>query len=381
MTSDRLAARIFVSMAMAKVRIRGAAMRRMLQVLHGPDGFLGSSDPCLKEALGGPPDAVTALIRFLGVGSREEACRSAARLAALGAGAVWEGDPGYPERLKEIPSPPPVLFFRSRLDAPLALFERPCVAVIGTRRPSPYGEEAATRFSRDLAREGAVVVSGLAYGIDTRAHEGALAGGGQTVAVLANGIDGVYPRENERLADRIAAEGAILTELPPGTAPKGNLFPARNRIISGLCDATAVVEASARSGTMITAGCALDQGRDVFAVPGSIFSERSDGTNQLLKEGAFVLTDVEDLLSRLPASRRLGLTAFVERTGSDCADEPEAWAPRILDILAGEPLDADGLALRLGVGIAEMSTSLAMLEFEGRIRRENGRYWKNRAVL
>ena len=375
MSAD-LAGAVLLSTLMARCRIRGTAAVRMAERLGGPEGFPDASDRALAEALGGPADAVEAMLRILGPGrGRDEAVRWADALSARGVVAAWIGGPGYPERLRTIAAPPPVLFVRSRTPGALALFDRACVAVIGTRQPTGYGEQAAVRLARDLAAQGAVVVSGLAAGIDTRAHEGALACGGATVAVLANGIDTVYPRENEGLAERIAASGAVVTELPPGTPPRANLFPARNRIISGLCDATAVVEAAARSGTMITAGCALDQGRDVFAVPGSIFSERSDGTNQLLKEGAFVLTDAEDLLGRLPASRRLGAMRFLDGgEGTGEGTGAPGLAERILRSIASDPQDADALSERLGSGIRETVETLSVLEMQGLARRVRGHY-------
>jgi len=371
----RLQALAFVSLMMARTRVRGVAFERMKKDLVNPEGFFAAQDKTLRELLGGPPEAVETLGRFLKDG-RDEALRAAGRLEKIGAGAVWQEDRDYPKRLYGIPGPPRVLFYLSEHTAPLSILDRPCVAVVGTREPTPYGEEAAFRLARDLARKDVVIVSGLAYGIDTKAHEGSLAGGGPTAAVMANGIDAVYPRENEGLAARIRANGILLSELPPGTPPRSNLFPARNRIISGLSDATAVVEAQARSGTMITAGCALDQGRDVFAVPGSIFSDRSDGTNQLLKEGAFVLTDCEDLLERLPSSLRLAGFEMA-RIGTGEGGEETGRASRIIAMLQSEALDADALARRLDLGIRQTSVVLGELELEGLIRKENGRYRAN----
>ena len=387
MTEKGLAARVWISTMLAKTKCGGATIKKRVSGEGGPEAFFDASERRLREAFNGPPDAVAAMDRFLDGGrSRGEALLSAKRLQAIGAGAAWHLDVDYPERLLHIPSTPPVLFYRSSLSSPLALLAEPSVAVIGTRQPSPYGEEAATRISRDLTLNGVLVVSGLAIGIDTCAHAGALDAGGQTVAVLANGIDGIYPRENGRLADRIVARGVLLSEMPPGTPPKANLFPARNRIISGLCDATAVIEAAARSGTMITAGCALDQGRDVFAVPGSIFNERSDGTNQLIKEGAYVLTGVEDILERLPSSRRIHrmLTDPEGPTGEEMGEEVEEsgrMAIRLMALLESEFLDADAISLRLGVGIRETTMLLLELELSGVVQKAKGRYHRGRRIL
>jgi DNA processing protein len=387
MTEQGLAARIWISAMMAKTKCGGASVKRMVSGAGGPDAFFETMERRLRESAEVPPEAAASLARFLDGGkSRTEALLVAKRLQTIGAGASWHLDADYPERLLHIPSSPPVLFYRSTLSKPLALLEEPSVAVIGTRQPSPYGEEVATRISRDLTLSGVLVVSGLALGIDTCAHAGALDAGGATVAVLANGIDGVYPRENGKLADRIVAHGVLLSEMPPGTPPKANFFPARNRIISGLCDATAVIEAAARSGTMITAGCALDQGRDVFAVPGSIFNERSDGTNQLIKEGAYVLTGVEDILERLPSSRRIHrmMTDTQGSSGEDGVggeEDAARMAARLMTLLENEFLDADAISLRLGVGIRETTMLLLELELSGVVRKEKGRYQRGRRVL
>ena len=382
MSEQGLTARIWISTMISRAKIGGAAVKRMTSFVGGPDAIFDASDKRLREAVGGPPETIESFNRFLDGGrSRDAAIHAAEQLQAINAYAVWYLDEGYPERLLHIPSPPPVLFYRTALDTHLSLLDTPSVAVIGTRQPTPYGEEAAKRISRDLTKRGILVVSGLARGIDTCAHAAALEAGGSTVAVLASGIDIIYPEENRGLAERIMSHGVLLSEQPPGTPPKANLFPARNRIISGLCDATAVIEAASRSGTMITAGCALDQGRDVFAVPGSIFNERSDGTNQLLKEGAYVLTDAEDILERLPSNlRMLKMLGDVESCTPDC-EKIVDFASGVLSLLVGEFLDANAISERLGLGIRETVMLLLELELSGEVRKEKGRYRLGRGVL
>ena len=223
-----------------------------------------------------------------------------ARLEERGVRWVARSDRRFPPRLGSTHDPPPGLFVRG--DAPLDLLDRPCVAVVGARACSTYGSTVATQLGRELAHAGVVVISGLARGVDAAAHRGALATGA-TVAVLGCGIDRDYPRAHASLAASIAAGGLILSEYPPGVDPAPWRFPARNRIVAGLCDATVVVEARERSGALITADLALDAGREVLAVPGEITSHLSRGTNALLRLGATPVTCAGDVLSTLGIDR------------------------------------------------------------------------------
>ena len=226
---------------------------------------------------------------------RLEPERELARVRQLGAEAITWQDGAYPARLAAIADPPPLLYVRGGLGAGDDL----PVAVVGTRRPTFYGRDVAERLAAGLAAAGATVVSGLARGIDTCAHRGALRGGGRTVAVLAHGIDFVYPSENRRLADQIVAQGALVTDYPAGTHPAGENFPPRNRIIAGLSAGVLVVEAGEGSGALITSHYAAEQGRDVFAVPGPITSPASRGCNLLIQDGAKLVTGLEDVLEEL----------------------------------------------------------------------------------
>lgn len=212
--------------------------------------------------------------------------------------ALWDAD--YPEFLRQTFNPPAVLFYKGTLSGLTKT-----VAVVGARKATAYGLNAAQSLSADMARNGITVVSGGARGIDTRAHEGALLARGKTIAVVANGLDQSYPRENKRLFDDIVCQGgAIISEFPFGVAPLPQHFPARNRIIAGLARCVVVIEAAKKSGSLITADFALEEGRDVFAVPGSIYSSMSQGTNELLRKGAIALTQIQDILDEYEWSCR-----------------------------------------------------------------------------
>ncbi len=227
--------------------------------------------------------------------ARRRAAAAIAAAAARGIAAVPWYDPRFPALLNCIHDPPPVLWTRGRLDA-LGL---PTVAVVGSRAATPYAKDVAYRLGQELGARGIVVASGLARGVDSAAHSGCLAVGGLTVAVLGSGLDRIYPAEHEMLAGIISEKGILVSELGPGAAPRKEHFPLRNRIISGISLAVVVVEASEKSGSLITARCALEQGRDVMAVPGSVLSGRNRGSHGLLKDGAKVVESADDILDGL----------------------------------------------------------------------------------
>ncbi len=238
--------------------------------------------------------------------ARQAAEEEWARVVAQGATVVTYGCPEYPERLKEIYDPPPVLWVRGAA----SLLSRPGIAVVGTRHPSPYGSGMAEMLSRDLAVRRLLIISGMARGIDSCAHKGALAARMATVAVWGTGIDVVYPKENKKLAeDILAGGGAIISELPMGTFPAPQNFPRRNRILSGLSVAVLVVEAAENSGTRVTARCAADQNRDLYAVPGNVTNKGSWTPNTLIKQGAKLVATWEDVWEDLPSQVRLELEA------------------------------------------------------------------------
>jgi DNA processing protein len=281
-------------------------------------------------------------------------------LAEQGLRWVPRRDPRFPARLRSIHDPPPGLFVRG--NAPLALLGRPCIAVVGARACSSYGTAVALAFGRELAAAGVVVISGLARGIDGAAHRGAL-DAGETVAVLGCGIDRDYPRAHTALAAAIAQRGLIVSEYPPGVEPAPWRFPARNRIVAGLADATVVVEARERSGALITADLALDEGREVLAVPGEITSRLSAGTNALLRLGATPVTGVEDVLTAIglepPAPTELVV--------------PERLAV-VRAVVADAPVSTDEIARRTGLAAGDVAAALAELELLGLVGEADGLY-------
>jgi DNA processing protein len=274
----------------------------------------------------------------------------------------------YPAPLKEIHDPPARLFVRGRIpDAPM-------IAIVGSRRATPYGRRAAQRLARELSEAGIAIVSGLARGIDAAAHQGALEGPTPTVAVMATGLDRIYPPEHADLAAAIASTGAVVTEAAEGTIPLPGRFPVRNRIISGLSLGVVVVEAAERSGALITARMALEQGRDVFCVPGSIENPLAVGSHRLIKEGAKLVHTVEDVLDEFPALARVrarapapthARTRARTRAHSEPQD-PELFAVwELLDWV--EPRHHDDLAVMMKMDIKEVNRRLTLLEMEGYI--------------
>jgi DNA processing protein len=270
-------------------------------------------------------------------------------------------DPAFPALLAAIHDPPARLFLRGASLPPL--LDRPAVAIVGARSCSSYGRSVARSLARDLAAAGLVVVSGMARGIDGEAHRGALDGGGSTVAVLGCGIDRDYPAAHAELARRIGETGLVVSEYEPGVEPAPWRFPARNRIIAGLCRATVVVEARERSGALITADFALEEGREVLVVPGEITSSLSAGTNALLRIGATPVTRVDDVLEVFGVEVRAAPAAVLGQT-----------AERLLARLADGALTADEVVRATGVEPGAGAAALVELELAGRVTREDGVY-------
>ncbi|HEV7126745.1 MAG TPA: DNA-processing protein DprA, partial [Ktedonobacterales bacterium] len=282
------------------------------------------------------------------------------RLGRLRVQALTLKHAGYPNLLREIAQPPPVLYVRGTLTAA----DDWAVAIVGTRRATAYGRQVTERLAGELAAQNITIVSGLARGIDTHAHTAALAAGGRTIAVQGCGPDLVYPPENARLAARIVEQGAIVTEFAPGTQPEAGNFPARNRLISGLCLAVLVTEAPEGSGALITTRFAAEQGRDVLAVPGNITARSSVGSNRLIQDGARLVLETADILEELNlhlVPQQMELREVLPENATE---------GRLLDLLAasGEPLHADELCRASGLPIAEVSSTLVMLELKGLVR-------------
>lgn len=350
----------------------------------------------LLAELGGDPRAIfTASMRQLesvqGVGPvisatianwREhfDLAREEERMAKAATTFIATRDAGYPRLLKEINDPPIGLYRKGSYD-----FAQPCIAIVGSRRTTLYGQSVAKKLGADLARLGFCIISGLARGIDTEAHEGALSVGGKTAAVLGCGIDIVYPPENLALYRRIEAEGAILSEFPFGRRADRQSFPMRNRVVAGMCEAVVVVETDVSGGSMITARFAGEQGRLIFAVPGRIDQNTSAGCHQLIRDGATLLTGVDDILSELSyldglrpqpiPPKEAGSLSEPSTSPLTAGGLSEKEAAVLECFLGGAILALDALAGRTGMPVGELSSTLMMLELKRRLaKRTDGMF-------
>ena len=271
---------------------------------------------------------------------------------------VTLADEGYPKALLEIADPPALLYAVGRVE----LLQAPCLAIVGSRNATAQGESNAESFAQALSNAGLVIVSGLALGIDAAAHRGGLAGAASTVAILGTGVDVTYPRRNTELAKAVAARGLLLSEFPLGTAPAAHNFPRRNRLISGLARGCLVVEAALASGSLITARAAAEQGRDVFAIPGSIHSPLSKGCHALIKSGAKLVESADDVLSELSGFRPSG---YASTTAPEPA--PSSGHGALLAHMGHDPVDVDALCLRAGMSAEQVSSELLRLELAGQV--------------
>ena len=324
-------------------------------------------------------------VQFLADGQASRAAaEEAERLRAMGATFLPFDDPLYPERLREIYDPPPVLWVRGRAE----LLAQPGIAVVGTRQPSPYGSGMAELLARDLAARNLTIMSGMARGIDTFAHKGALASGKPTVAIWGTGIDVIYPKENKQLAERILATGGcIASEQPLGTYPAPPNFPKRNRILSAISHGVLVVEAAEYSGSRVTARCAIEQNRDVYAVPGNVTNRNSWGPNSLIKQGAKLVATWEDVWEDLPTQVRVAIEATLpgyaaEPVGTEAALFGDQGLPpaetRVLGVLRhDELLQLDEVMEQLEGELtsAEVFTALFELELAGKIKHLPGKHY------
>ena len=277
---------------------------------------------------------------------------------ASGNSIITLADEHYPRALLEIPDPPALLYTVGRVD----LLQRPSFAIVGSRNASAQGEQNAETFAKALSDAGMPIVSGLAIGIDAAAHRGGLAGAASTIAVLGTGVDITYPRRNTALAKDIAGRGVLISEFPLGTGPIAHNFPRRNRLISGLARGCLVVEAALASGSLITARTAADQGREVFAIPGSIHSPLSKGCHALIKSGAKLVESADDVLSELGGFQPSGYAS------TTAADRKKVFgdAP-LLEHMGHDPVDVDSLCTRAGMSAEQVSSELLRLELDGRV--------------
>lgn len=346
--------------------------RLLAEFDHDPIRILGADRRRLEAVRGIGPESSAAIANWREHFDLE---RERVRLAQAGAHFVTPRDEGYPKLLREIHDPPIGLYQKGDY-----AFDRPCIALVGSRRTTLYGQTVAEKLARQLAGMGFCVVSGLARGIDTAAHEGALAVGGRTVAVIGTGLDIIYPSENLGLYRRIAESGAVLSEFPFGRKADRQSFAMRNRIVSGMCEAIVVVESDVDGGAMITARFAGEQGRLIFAVPGRIDQPTSAGCHQLIRDGATLLTSVDDILSELNYLEGLRPAAIPPKPGAaaEVTGAPELAADEkaVLEQLRGGSMAAaDDIAAAAGLSIAGTSAALMMLELKKLVTRHaDGRF-------
>lgn len=340
---------------------RAVLFHRALARFGTPSGVVAAGEKALLSVSGIGPASARA-VGNLDVSEAWE--KEAGEAKKRGVTLVTIFDDSYPAGLRTIHDPPPVLYVRGTL---LPADER-ALAIVGSRQATVYGKTVSYRLARDLAAEGVTVVSGMARGIDSAAHRGALEGGGRTIAVLGSGLDRVYPPENRRLAEEISGGGALVTEFSFGSAPEKWRFPMRNRTVSGLSLGVAVVEAAERSGALITADCALDEGREVFAVPGSITSPKSAGPHKLLREGACLVAGVGDIFDELPRLRGGVKKEHAAPSMPRLSEEQK----RVLSYVGREPLHQDEVIRKAAAPSSRTLSILTALEIKGLVRRHGG---------
>jgi DNA processing protein len=338
-------------------------LHSLLNALEDVRTIFGASHLTLGSVEGMTPGAAAGIA---GRAGKEAAERELEFVTKNGVSIVSYESALYPPLLREVIDPPFVLYALGSL----AATDHDAVSVVGSRNTSAYGAQAAHRLSGDLAKAGLTVVSGMAFGIDQAAHNGALASGGRTIAVLGSGLARIYPARCEKLVERIKNNGAVITEFHHEVAPGKGTFPQRNRIVSGMSYATLVVEAGERSGALITARLALEQGRELLAVPGAIYSDRSFGTNYLIKSGAKLIQRVEDIIEELPEAVRSRLKLPEENTRNMTLNEMEEQIVSVLSV--DTPLHIDIIAARLGMRIPDLSLQLLGLEMREIVRQLPG---------
>jgi len=339
----------------SKVSGIGPARLRMLLDYYGDIKAAWQANPGELRAIGLDRRSVESLVR---VRQRLDLDAEMAKLARLNVSVLTWDSPAYPRLLKNIDDPPAILYVRGNLTSS----DEFALAVVGTRRASTYGKECTRLLVRGLAESGITVVSGLAYGVDTEAHRTALQTGGRTIAVLGCGVDITYPAENRKLSQQIVQSGALVSEYPLGTNPESGNFPRRNRIISGLCLGVLFVEGTVQSGARITTDYALDQGREVFAVPGSILRRSGAGPNYLIQNGAKLVTEVNDILEEL------NLTMVAQHNEARTIIPDNEMEATLLDHLSAEPVHVDELGQVTGLAAGDLASTLTMMELKGMVR-------------
>ena len=327
----------------------GDGARRLLKEFGSPEAVLAASASSLKSVV--KADVAAEISKGI---ADEQLTPTLAWLEDSNNHIITLADSDYPQALLNITDPPLLFYVKGRLD----LLNHAALAVVGSRNATPQGINNAGAFAKSLSDAGLCVISGMAHGIDAAAHRGALQGRGSSIAVVGTGLDKVYPAANRDLAHALASQGALISEFPLGTPPLAGNFPRRNRIISGMSSGCLVVEAGLQSGSLITARLALEQGRDVFAIPGSIHAPQSKGCHALLKQGAKLVETAQDILEELGSS----LPASPARSpATQCADSA------LLEQIGFDPVDLDTLSVRCSLTMAELSAMLLVLELEGRV--------------
>ncbi|MFA7465022.1 MAG: DNA-processing protein DprA [Syntrophales bacterium] len=368
-----------------------AALSRLVEAFGSPEEVFRRPEKDLARAGRISPELAKNIRSFR---NWESIVREVESAGNAGMEILTPEDAFYPRALRNIHNYPAVLYARGSL-----LENEPCIAIVGSRRASAYGKQTTFSLSRDLVMSGLTVASGMARGIDTAAHRGALAGGGRTIAVLGSGLDVIYPPENEELFNEIASRGAVISEFPPGTRPLAQHFPSRNRIISGLSLGTVVVEAGEKSGSLITAGCALEQGREVFAVPGSIDSPVSRGAHYLLRQGAKLVEGAGDVLEEIFPQMTAPMQARLFAAGDELHSRAmkaetteirkspdrrklEGTERKVLELISEKPSEIDSIISKSGLRPPDVLSVLMHLELGGFIDQLPGKRFilKRRAL-
>jgi DNA processing protein len=342
-------------------RVGNRLFLHLIQRFGGPENVFSASREELLQ-VEGVNDRLASLIQ--GYKIPKEVEQDLALAEKNGVSIITFSDPDYPTLLRHIHDPPPVLYVRGRLHT-----DSLNIAIVGSRNATSYGRGVTERLSSNLARRGFAVVSGMARGIDAAAHKGALAAGGKTIAVLGCGLDTIYPSENRSLFYRIAESGAVISEFPFLTPPDARNFPVRNRIISGLALGTVIVEATQKSGSLITARLAAEQGREVFAVPGSVTSFKSMGTHRLIKQGAKLVEHVDDIIEELNIARPIPTIGTKEGPVIPLTPEEK----KVIDELSPYPVHIDKLVRDLSLSAAQVSSLLLQLELKGLVTQSPGK--------
>ncbi len=335
--------------------------KKLLAHMGSPENIFRAGSKDLLAVKGITREKAENIKNFCGWNDIEKQLKGSDR---TGMRVVAYTDAGYPAPLKEIPDSPIVLYMKGEYLPE----DRYAIAVVGSRKHTDYGEAVVQKLAGGLAASGFTIISGLARGIDTLAHKSTLAARGRTIAVLGTGLDVYYPAENKGLMEKISRSGCVISEFPPGTKPNRENFPRRNRLISGLSMGVLVVEATVDSGSLITAACALEQNKEVFAVPGNITSENSEGTNRLIKQGAKAVLDIQDIIEELAPV----LKGFIRANRTQTADISEQ-EKAVCAVLTGEPRHIDLIARESGLPVSRLLEHLLSLELKGIARQSNGK--------